>query len=343
MLASGRVPVTLLGESRLDHQHILGCEFAGITASGKEVIGLVMSGGLATHVKKSDTLFLDLPKGWTLEEGATILCTYGTVFLGLLIESKIKKGNSILIHAGSGGVGISAIHIAMSMDLEVFTTVSTEEKKSYLLELFPKLRPENIGNSRDTSFEDMIMKNTYGKGVDFVLNSLADDKLLASLRCVGKNGTFVEIGKSDIFRDNKINLAHFSKEITFLSLNIDQVLRTEKKKFQDFWNESLKKNLIKPLKATVFNADQLEEAFRFLGSGKHIGKVLIKMCDENGPLVKEVTPRVFFNPQHSYIICGGLGGFGMELADWMIIRGCRKIVLSSSRGIIDGYHEYRFR
>ena len=107
--------------------------------------------------------------------------------------------------------------------------------------------------------------------------------------------------------------------------------------------DALDKNIIKPLKTTVFNADQLEEAFRFMASGKHIGKILIKIRDENGPLVKEVTPRVFFNPQHSYIICGGLGGFGMELADWMIIRGCRKIVLSSSRGVIDGYHEYRFR
>ena len=111
----------------------------------------------------------------------------------------------------------------------------------------------------------------------------------------------------------------------------------------DFLKASIKKKFIKPLKTTIFDANQLEEAFRFLASGKHIGKVVLKIRDENGPLIKEVTPRVFFNPQHSYIICGGLGGFGMELADWMIIRGCRKIVLSSSRGVIDGYHEYKFR
>lgn len=224
MLASGRIPILMLGESRLDHQHILGSEFAGITSSGKKVIGLILSGGLASHVKKSDVLILNLPKKWTLEEGATILCTYGTVFLGLFIKSEIKKGNSILIHAGSGGVGISAIHVAMSMELEVFTTVSTDEKKNYLLELFPKLKPENIGNSRDISFEDMIKINTKGKGVDFVLNSLADDKLLASLRCLGQGGTFVEIGKSDIFRDNKINLGHFSRDITFLSVNADYLI-----------------------------------------------------------------------------------------------------------------------
>ncbi|XP_070508492.1 fatty acid synthase-like [Chironomus tepperi] len=349
MLASGRVPVTMLGESRLDHQHILGCEFAGVTSSGEKVIGLIISGGLATHVKKSHALLLDLPKGWTLEEGATILCTYGTVFLGLLVRSQMKKGNSILIHAGSGGVGLAAIHTAMSLEMEVFTTVSTEEKRNYLLELFPKLKPENIGNSRDTSFEDMIMRNTNGKGVDFVLNSLSDDKLLASLRCVGQGGTFVEIGKSDIYRDNKINLGQFVKDISFLSVNADilayQAKMTQKKPelLFELMEDAIEKGIIKPLKATIFNADQLEEAFRYMASGKHIGKILIKILDENGPLIKEVTPRVFFNPQHSYIICGGLGGFGMELADWMIIRGCRKIVLSSSRGVVDGYHEYKFR
>ncbi|CAG9811694.1 unnamed protein product [Chironomus riparius] len=343
MLASGRVPVTLIGDSRMDHQQILGCEFTGVTSSGRRVMGLLPAGGLATHIKESEALLLDIPKGWSLEDGSSVLVTYGTVFLGLFVKSKIETGNSILIHAGSGGVGLAAIHIAMSMELIVFTTVSTDEKKNYLLELFPQLRPENIGNSRDTSFEDMIMRNTQGKGVDFVLNSLADDKLLASLRCLGQGGTFVEIGKSDIFRDNKVNLGHFAKDITFLSINVDvrKSQRHPKVMFKHL-EDAINNNIVKPLKTTVFEAAQLEEAFRFMASGKHIGKVIIKLRDENGPLIKEVTPRVFFNPQHAYIICGGLGGFGMELADWMIIRGCRKIVLSSSRGVVDGYHEYKF-
>lgn len=107
--------------------------------------------------------------------------------------------------------------------------------------------------------------------------------------------------------------------------------------------EGVKKGLIKPLKTTVFDGNQLEEAFRFLASGKHIGKVVLKIRDEDDLLIKEVVPRVFFDDRKTYIICGGLGGFGMELADWMIIKGCRKIVLSSSRGVLSGYNEYRFR
>lgn len=63
---------------------------------------------------------------------------------------------------------------------------------------------ENIGNSRDCSFEQMIKLRTKGEGVDFVLNSLAEEQLHASIRCLGRSGTFLEIGKFDLANDSKI-------------------------------------------------------------------------------------------------------------------------------------------
>lgn len=67
----------------------------------------------------------------------------------------------------------------------------------------------HIGNSRNTSFELMVHRETNGKGVDFVLNSLSEEKLLASLRCLGKSGHFLEIGKYDMANDNKIDWVAF--------------------------------------------------------------------------------------------------------------------------------------
>lgn len=63
----------------------------------------------------------------------------------MFIRGDMKRGESILIHAGSGGVGMAAISIALSMNCEVFTTVSTESKKEYLKKMFPQLKDENIG------------------------------------------------------------------------------------------------------------------------------------------------------------------------------------------------------
>lgn len=57
----------------------------------------------------------------------------------------MQPGESILIHAGTGGIGIAAIAIALSMGCEVFTTVSSQEKRDYLKKLYPQLEDKNIG------------------------------------------------------------------------------------------------------------------------------------------------------------------------------------------------------
>lgn len=110
--------------------------------------------------------------------------------------------------------------------------------------------------------------------------------------------------------------------------------------------KDIKKGIIKPLNVNVFEASEIEQAFRYLASGKHVGKVILKIRNE--PLSPEtvpiaVTPRIYCSRELSYIIPGGLGGFGLELADWLVIRGCRKLVLSSSRGISKSYQTYRKR
>lgn len=123
-----------------------------------------------------------------------------------------------MIIKGSGGVGLAALHVAFHHGLEVFTTVGTEEKRNFLLKEFPLLKPENIGNSRDTTFEQMVIVKTKGRGVDYVLNSLSEDKLLASLRCVAENGMFLEIGKFDILNKTKIDLGFLTKKINIRAI-----------------------------------------------------------------------------------------------------------------------------
>lgn len=104
--------------------------------------------------------------------------------------------------------------------------------------------------------------------------------------------------------------------------------------------------LIKPLKRTVFDANQVEDAFRLLASGKHIGKIILKIQEPNyePKLPMPMTiPRVYCQREFSNVIIGGLGGFGLELSNWLIGRGCRKLILSSRRGITSTYQSYRLR
>lgn len=208
---------------------------------------------------------------------------------------------------------------------------------------------ENIGNSRDCSFEQMIKLRTNGEGVDFVLNSLAEEQLHASIRCLGRGGTFLEIGKFDLANDSKIGLGTFLKEISFRSVLVDSLFSAssdEKFRVYELVEKDLRAGVIQPLHSTVFEVHELEKAYRYLSTGKHVGKVVLKIRENQFdeftvPIMAH--PRVYCDSNAVYIIPGGLGGFGLELADWLVIRGARKLVLSSSRGITKSYQSYRIR
>lgn len=108
----------------------------------------------------------------------------------------------------------------------------------------------------------------------------------------------------------------------------------------------INRGVIKPLKTNIFDANDIEKAFRFLASGKHMGKVVLKIREDPldvATLPISVMSRVYFTPDFSYVIPGGLGGFGLELADWLVLRGCRKLVLSSSKGLSKPYQAYRIK
>jgi fatty acid synthase len=116
----------------------------------------------------------------------------------------MSPGNSVLIHAGTGGVGQASIAVALHMGCTVFTTVGSKEKREFLKKRFPQLTDRHICNSRDTTFEQQVLMETDGRGVDLVLNSLAEEKLQASVRCLAKDGKFLEIGKYDLSNNSPL-------------------------------------------------------------------------------------------------------------------------------------------
>uniref|UniRef100_A0A182P667 Fatty acid synthase n=1 Tax=Anopheles epiroticus TaxID=199890 RepID=A0A182P667_9DIPT len=347
MIATGRLTVETFCTDRLQQECVLGFEYSGVTTTGKRVMGIISAGSMATMIETDPLFTLDVPDHLSLEQAATIPTVYATVYASFFICSRIRKGNSILIHAGTGGIGLAAIRVCLAYGLKVFTTVSTKEKREFLLSYFPDLNPNNIGNSRDISFETLIKERTNGRGVDFVLNSLSEEKLQASIRCLAKGGHFLEIGKYDMMKDSKLAMALFHKGITFTAVLVDLMLQEKPnlmKELNSLIMKDIAKGIIQPLPTTIFQAHEIEQAFRHLATAKHIGKVLLKIRDNEDDIASvpiSYLPRVYCNPEQSFVIAGGLGGFGLELADWLIIRGCRRLLLSSSRGITKPYQQYR--
>lgn len=121
--------------------------------------------GLATHIDVSRKFLWSVPENWTLEQAATVPVVYTTVYYALVIRGRIKAGDKVLIHSGSGGVGQAAISVAHHHGCEIFTTVGSKEKREFLKSKFPQLQNDHFFNSRDVSFEKEILTVTKGKGM----------------------------------------------------------------------------------------------------------------------------------------------------------------------------------
>ncbi|KAI9579995.1 hypothetical protein GQX74_000783, partial [Glossina fuscipes] len=119
MLATGRLAVELFGDSRLDQNCVLGLEYSGIhTKTGRRVMSMVAKGGVGSYVENASGLIWDVPNNWSLKDAATVPVVYITVYYAFFIVSDIRKGKSILIHAGTGGIGLAAIRVALAYNLE---------------------------------------------------------------------------------------------------------------------------------------------------------------------------------------------------------------------------------
>nr|AAC50259.1 encodes region of fatty acid synthase activity; FAS; multifunctional protein [Homo sapiens] len=353
MLATGKLSPDAIPGKWTSQDSLLGMEFSGRDASGKRVMGLVPAKGLATSVLLSPDFLWDVPSNWTLEEAASVPVVYSTAYYALVVRGRVRPGETLLIHSGSGGVGQAAIAIALSLGCRVFTTVGSAEKRAYLQARFPQLDSTSFANSRDTSFEQHVLWHTGGKGVDLVLNSLAEEKLQASVRCFGTHGRFLEIGKFDLSQNHPLGMAIFLKNVTFHGVLLDAFFNESSADWREVWalvEAAIRDGVVRPLKCTVFHGAQVEDAFRYMAQGKHIGKVVVQVLAEEPAVLKGAKPKLMsaisktFCPAHkSYIIAGGLGGFGLELAQWLIQRGVQKLVLTSRSGIRTGYQAKQVR
>ncbi|CAO1363317.1 unnamed protein product [Diamesa hyperborea] len=353
MLSSGKLSADALPGDLAQQDCILGLEFAGRDSTGKRIMAMVQAKSLATTCVAQRNMMWDVPEKWTMEQASTVPCVYATVYYALVVRGKMRKGETVLIHAGSGGVGQAAISIALKAGLTVFTTVGSKDKREFLKKNFPELTDKNIGNSRDCSFEQLVMRQTKGKGVDLVLNSLSEEKLQASVRCLGLNGRFLEIGKFDLNANSPLGMSIFLKNTSFHGILLDSVMEGEDSVIEEvvgLVNEGIKNGAVRPLPTSVFGDQQIEQAFRFMASGKHIGKVVIKVREEEQQKSMQPTTklmnaisRTYMHKEKSYILVGGLGGFGLELANWLVSRGAMKIVLTSRSGMKTGYQSLMVR
>lgn len=289
----------------------------------------------ATRVRWSNAS--KIPDTMTFTTAASIAMVFLTAYYGLVEVARIQCDQTILIHSAAGGVGQAAIMIARVFGAKGFATAGSAAKKSLLIEKYG-IPEGHIFSSRSRRFSKGLLHATQGRGVDIILNSLSGEALLDSWNCIADLGTFVELGKADIYANNSLSMCPFEKSVTFASLDLTAIGRLRPDVMSHIMNrvmslfESGELTTVYPI--TTFPITNIEEAFRLVQARKHMGKVVLEMHEE--ALVKAViqeTDRLGLDMEGTYVIAGGVGGLGREIARMMSAHGARNILLLSRRNL----------
>ncbi|KAL6796632.1 putative polyketide synthase [Trichoderma sp. SZMC 28012] len=293
-------------------------------------------GCFRTFLRNPEGMFEKIPDTLSFDDAASIPCVYSTVYYSLFYVARLERHETILIHAAAGGLGQAAIILAQHIGAEIFVTVSSETKKQFLIDTYGIL-PDHVFNSRDHSFAAGIKRMTNQKGVDVVLNSLAGEALRQTWLCVAPFGRFIELGKKDIVGNTGIDMSKFMDNIAFVGVNMLSVYRDNIPLFGRIMADVMKAladGIIRPVQPLrVMNFSQIEEAFRIMQSGKHIGKMVLSAGPEDlVPIVSQKSKPYSFSEDATYMIPGGLGGLGRSIAAWMVDQGARYVVFTSRSG-----------
>ena len=222
-------------------------------------------------------------------ENVAVMCTlplvYSTALYALQNRANLQPGESVLVHAGVIAVGMATIHLARRLGAgQIYTTVSSAEKKAYLVENLG-VEPANIFNSRDINFAEGIREMTGGHGVDVILNSLTGELLQASWVCCAEFGRFVEIGKRDLTDARRLGMAQFLKSATFTAFDFTDLYYSQNPTHNRIWAILLEKVVqmypageLREFPTQVFDVEDITDASRRAGSSGKIGKVRKLLC-----------------------------------------------------------------
>jgi acyl transferase domain-containing protein/NADPH:quinone reductase-like Zn-dependent oxidoreductase/NADP-dependent 3-hydroxy acid dehydrogenase YdfG/acyl carrier protein len=319
----------------------LGMELSGVVlragpgvefASGDEVIAIAPA-SFANRARTKAFAVTRKPPAWSFAAAATVPTAFFTSFYALIELARLQKGERVLIHGAAGGVGIAAIQIAKHLGAEVLATAGTPEKRDFVR----LLGADHVFDSRSLGFADEILLATGGTGVDVVLNSLAGESMRRNLRLLRPFGRMIELGKRDFYENSRLGLRPFRNNISYFGIDADQLIAhrpdTARRVFQELMR-LFADGVLRPLPHRSFCAADVEVAFRHMQASLHIGKIVITFPREfdSGESRPTNFAPVELRPDATYLVTGGLSGFGLSTARWLVSRGARHLALMSRTG-----------
>jgi acyl transferase domain-containing protein/acyl carrier protein len=306
----------------------LGSECVGeITALGAGVHHLqtgqrvmaITAQGFSTFVNARADATWPVPEGLSLLDAATVPIAFLTALYALDRVAGVRPGERVLIHAAAGGVGLAAVQVARRNGAEVFATAGSPEKRQFLRDL----GIAHAMDSRALDFADEIMAATGGEGVDVVLNSLTGPSIGKSLSVLRQGGRFLEIGKTELLDEAQVAATY--PGVSYSVIFLGDVCQRQPALVQLMIEElgrGFASGALHPLPCRVFDIAEARAAFRYMAQARHIGKVVVSQGQRR---------PVEICAEATYLVTGGLGGLGLEVAGWLVERGARHLTLMGRR------------
>ena len=250
-------------------------EKIGINVTGFEVGERVLTadsltGTYAEFCLCEEKHLIKLPENISYEQGAGVFVPYATAFRGLFQKAKGKSGETVLIHGASGGVGVAAIQLAKNAGLKIIGTASSEEGKN----LVKEQGADYVFDHSDKNYLKEIREATEGKGVDIILEMLANVNLVKDFEVLTLFGRITVIGNRGSLDFNP-RLA-MTKDASIYGLSLFNAPPTELQEIHKAIYDGLSQGFLNPIVGKIFDLKDAAQAHREVIESKAFGKIILK-------------------------------------------------------------------
>ncbi len=241
---------------------------------GDRVSALLEYGAFASTVTAPQERVFPMPPEMPFEEAAALGLVYQTSYVGLVHRANLREGETLLVHAAAGGVGLSAVQIGVARGARVIGTASTRDK----LDLVKQNGADVVINYRDEDWVERVQELTDGRGADVIYDPVGGDTFDLSTRCVAFEGRILIIG----FASGRIPSAKMSrvlvKNFSLVGLHWGLYFEKNPRVLQDA-QEAISRlyadRKIAPLVSASYPLEDASRALKALGSRKTTGKLVL--------------------------------------------------------------------
>ena len=268
-----------------DASPILGLEVAGVIAAcgegvtswhaGDAVCALTPGGGYAEYCTTPAAFCLPFPKGLTALEAASLPENFFTVWNNVFDRGRLKRGEKVLIHGGSSGIGLTAIQLAKQYDATVIATVGSDDKAAYCR----SLGADHTINYRTQDFVAEVARITGKRGVDLVLDMVGGDYIEKNLKCLALEGRLVIIAFLKGSRVEVDWMPIMMKRLTVTGSTMRASPTARKAEIANSLREKvwplIESRAVKPVVHRVFPLAEAAAAHVLMESSQHVGKIML--------------------------------------------------------------------